>query len=46
MMMRQRQMSAKSRERGVAIAEFPAAIPLAQQSRDYGAAVLDGGTQS
>ncbi|MBT9314684.1 alpha-D-ribose 1-methylphosphonate 5-triphosphate diphosphatase [Leptothoe spongobia] len=33
---------AKSRERGVAIAEFPAAIPLAQQSRDYGAAVLMG----
>lgn len=32
----------KSRERGVAIAEFPAAIPLARQSRDYGAAVLMG----
>lgn len=33
---------AKSRKRGVAIAEFPAAIPLAQQSRAYGAAVLMG----
>ncbi|NEQ54927.1 MAG: alpha-D-ribose 1-methylphosphonate 5-triphosphate diphosphatase, partial [Leptolyngbya sp. SIO3F4] len=33
---------AKSRERGVAIAEFPAAIPLAQQSREYGAYVLMG----
>jgi alpha-D-ribose 1-methylphosphonate 5-triphosphate diphosphatase len=33
---------AKSRERGVAIAEFPAAIPLAEQSRAYGAAVLMG----
>lgn len=33
---------AKSKERGVAIAEFPAAIPLAQQSREYGAAVLMG----
>ncbi len=33
---------AKSRERGVAIAEFPAAIPLAKQSRAYGAAVLMG----
>ncbi|MEO0410163.1 MAG: alpha-D-ribose 1-methylphosphonate 5-triphosphate diphosphatase, partial [Cyanobacteria bacterium P01_A01_bin.135] len=32
----------KSRERGVAIAEFPASIPLAQQSRAYGAAVLMG----
>ncbi|MEA5465799.1 alpha-D-ribose 1-methylphosphonate 5-triphosphate diphosphatase [Leptothoe sp. PORK10 BA2] len=33
---------AKSQERGVAIAEFPAAIPLAEQSRAYGAAVLMG----
>ncbi|MGF1521418.1 MAG: alpha-D-ribose 1-methylphosphonate 5-triphosphate diphosphatase [Leptolyngbyaceae cyanobacterium] len=33
---------ARSRERGVAIAEFPASIPLAAQSRDYGAAVLMG----
>ncbi|MEO0827931.1 MAG: alpha-D-ribose 1-methylphosphonate 5-triphosphate diphosphatase [Cyanobacteria bacterium J06642_9] len=33
---------AQSRDRGVAIAEFPAAIPLAEQSRAYGAAVLMG----
>ncbi|MEL6605661.1 MAG: alpha-D-ribose 1-methylphosphonate 5-triphosphate diphosphatase [Cyanobacteria bacterium J06614_10] len=33
---------AKSRERGVAIAEFPASIPLAEQSRAYGASVLMG----
>ena len=33
---------AKSQERGVAIAEFPANISLAQQSREYGAAVLMG----
>ncbi|MEM9944573.1 MAG: alpha-D-ribose 1-methylphosphonate 5-triphosphate diphosphatase [Cyanobacteria bacterium P01_D01_bin.36] len=33
---------AKSQERGVAIAEFPASIPLAEQSRAYGAAVLMG----
>ncbi|NEQ99783.1 MAG: alpha-D-ribose 1-methylphosphonate 5-triphosphate diphosphatase [Cyanothece sp. SIO2G6] len=33
---------AKSRERGVAIAEFPAEIALAAQSRAYGAAVLMG----
>lgn len=33
---------AKSRERGVAIAEFPASIPLAEASRAYGAAVLMG----
>ncbi|MBD1915451.1 MULTISPECIES: alpha-D-ribose 1-methylphosphonate 5-triphosphate diphosphatase [Cyanophyceae] len=33
---------AKSRERGVAIAEFPASIPLAAASRAYGAAVLMG----
>lgn len=33
---------AKSRERGVAIAEFPASVSLAAQSRDYGAAVLMG----
>lgn len=33
---------AKSRERGVAIAEFPAEILLADQSRAYGAAVLMG----
>jgi alpha-D-ribose 1-methylphosphonate 5-triphosphate diphosphatase len=33
---------ARSRERGVAIAEFPAAIPLAKKSRAYGAAVLMG----
>ncbi|MEO0987630.1 MAG: alpha-D-ribose 1-methylphosphonate 5-triphosphate diphosphatase [Cyanobacteria bacterium J06639_14] len=33
---------ARSRERGVAIAEFPASVPLAAQSRDYGAAVLMG----
>ncbi|MBX2863225.1 MAG: alpha-D-ribose 1-methylphosphonate 5-triphosphate diphosphatase [Leptolyngbyaceae cyanobacterium MAG.088] len=33
---------AQSRKRGVAIAEFPAAIPLAKQSRDYGAAILMG----
>ncbi|MEO0521192.1 MAG: alpha-D-ribose 1-methylphosphonate 5-triphosphate diphosphatase, partial [Cyanobacteria bacterium P01_A01_bin.116] len=32
----------KSQERGVAIAEFPASIPLAEQSRAYGAAVLMG----
>lgn len=31
-----------SRERGVAIAEFPASIPLAEASRAYGAAVLMG----
>jgi alpha-D-ribose 1-methylphosphonate 5-triphosphate diphosphatase len=33
---------AKSRERGVAIAEFPASVFLAEQSRAYGAAVLMG----
>lgn len=33
---------AKSRERGVAISEFPASILLAEQSRAYGAAVLMG----
>jgi alpha-D-ribose 1-methylphosphonate 5-triphosphate diphosphatase len=33
---------AKSRERGVAIAEFPASVPLAKQSQAYGAAVLMG----
>ncbi|MEM6254894.1 MAG: alpha-D-ribose 1-methylphosphonate 5-triphosphate diphosphatase [Cyanobacteria bacterium P01_D01_bin.156] len=33
---------AKSRERGVAIAEFPADISLAEQSRAYGASVLMG----
>ncbi|NER80776.1 MAG: alpha-D-ribose 1-methylphosphonate 5-triphosphate diphosphatase [Leptolyngbya sp. SIO1D8] len=33
---------AQSRDRGVAIAEFPASIPLAEQSRAYGAAVLMG----
>lgn len=33
---------AQSRERGVAIAEFPAAISLAVQSRAYGATVLMG----
>ncbi|MEB3229533.1 MAG: alpha-D-ribose 1-methylphosphonate 5-triphosphate diphosphatase, partial [Leptolyngbyaceae bacterium] len=33
---------AKSRERGVAIAEFPASISLAEQSRAYGASVLMG----
>lgn len=33
---------ATSRERGVAIAEFPASVPLAKQSRAYGAAVLMG----
>ncbi|MEM9214381.1 MAG: alpha-D-ribose 1-methylphosphonate 5-triphosphate diphosphatase [Cyanobacteria bacterium P01_F01_bin.150] len=32
----------KSRDRGIAIAEFPAEIPLAEQSRAYGAAVLMG----
>ena len=32
----------KSKKRGVAIAEFPASIPLAEQSRAYGAAVLMG----
>ncbi len=31
-----------SQRRGVAIAEFPASIPLAAKSRDYGAAVLMG----
>ncbi|MEO1685632.1 MAG: alpha-D-ribose 1-methylphosphonate 5-triphosphate diphosphatase [Cyanobacteria bacterium J06631_12] len=33
---------AKSQERGVAIAEFPASISLAEQSRAYGASVLMG----
>ena len=33
---------AKSQARGVAIAEFPASIPLAEQSRAYGASVLMG----
>lgn len=33
---------AKSKERGVAIAEFPASVALAEQSRAYGAAVLMG----
>lgn len=33
---------ANSRERGVAIAEFPAAVSLAEQSRAYGASVLMG----
>jgi alpha-D-ribose 1-methylphosphonate 5-triphosphate diphosphatase len=33
---------AKSRERKVVIAEFPASVPLAAQSRAYGAAVLMG----
>jgi alpha-D-ribose 1-methylphosphonate 5-triphosphate diphosphatase len=33
---------AKSRERGVAISEFPASVSLAEQSRAYGAAVLMG----
>ena len=33
---------ATSRDRGVAIAEFPASVPLAEQSRAYGAAVLMG----
>ncbi|MEM9809471.1 MAG: alpha-D-ribose 1-methylphosphonate 5-triphosphate diphosphatase [Cyanobacteria bacterium P01_D01_bin.56] len=33
---------ARSRERGVAIAEFPAEISLAKQSRAYGASVLMG----
>lgn len=33
---------ATSQRRGVAIAEFPASIALAEKSRDYGAAVLMG----
>ncbi|MDX2214344.1 MAG: alpha-D-ribose 1-methylphosphonate 5-triphosphate diphosphatase [Oculatellaceae cyanobacterium bins.114] len=33
---------ALSQKRGVAIAEFPASIPLAARSQDYGAAVLMG----